>query len=255
MKAVNSRAWQSSWPWILLFTLIVAIPQIECSNYLLMAPSKATITSTFCPFLQQYYTDTRIHDDYFTYSEKYQDGLIMTWTWIWSCVEKKDRGFISNLISNHSQPQSHIHHHFIIYAFLHSHRYHLHPCEHHVISVLIWRHLPRDQMIYSCTVAQFIETHTHRSQSSQLTCVSALWGIQLWHLISQPDQITQPGITERMLHLWFTIAPFCMYSCVALQAANYGLILIIMDFVCSEQPLTVRTFYEPLGIWPIRQKG
>lgn len=129
------------------------------------------------------------------------------------------------------------------------------PCHLSPDSWLIWRHLPRDQMIYSCPDAQFIETHTHRSQSSRLTCVSALWGIQLWHLISQPDQITQPGITERMLHLWFTIPPFCMYSCVALQAANYGLILIIMDFVCSEQPLTVRTFYEPLGIWPIRQKG
>lgn len=168
MKAVNSRARQSSWPWILLFTLTVAIPQIECSNYLLMAPSKATITSTLCPFLQQYYTDTRIHDDYFTYSEKYQDGLIMTWTWIWICVEKKDRGFISNLISNHSQPQSHIHHHIIIYAFLHSHRYHLHPCEHHVISVLI----PDWSEDISRETRWFIHVQTHNLLKHTHTGVS-----------------------------------------------------------------------------------
>lgn len=148
--------------------------------------------------------------------------------------------------------------HNIADAFFHSHRYHLHPYEHHVISVLIpdWS----EDISQRTTWFIHVQTHnllkyTHRSQSSLLTCISALWGIQLWHLISQRDQITQPGITERMLHLWFTIPPFCMYSCVALQAANYGLILIIMDVVCSQQPVTLHTFYEPLGIWPIRQKG
>lgn len=127
------------------------------------------------------------------------------------------------------------------------------PCHLSPYSLLIW-HLPwgPDDLFMS---RRTIYWNTHTNHSSRLTCASALWGIQLWHLISQPDQITQSGITERMLHLWFTTPPFCMYSCVALQAANYGLILIIMDFVCSQQPLTVCTFYEPLGIWPISQKG
>lgn len=44
-----------------------------------------------------------------------------------------------------------------------------------------------------------------------------------------------------------------MYSC-ALHTANYALTLIIMDFVCSQQPLTAHTLYELLGIGPIRQK-
>lgn len=83
----------------------------------------------------------------------------------------------------------------------------------------------------------------------------SLWRIQPRRPISQLDQIMKPGITERMLRLWFSTPPFCVYSCVTLQAANYGLILIIMDFVFLQQPLTARTFYEPLGIWPIRQEG
>lgn len=71
-----------------------------------------------------------------------------------------------------------------------------------------------------------------------------LWGIHRRRPISQLDQIKKPGITERMLRLWFSTPPFCVYSCVTLQAANYGLILIIMDFV----------FSTTSHIWPIRQK-
>lgn len=88
--------------------------------------------------------------------------------------------------------------------------------------------------------------HSHRIQSSRL-CTS-FRGIQLWHLISPPHQIAQPEITERIPHLWFAILPFCMYSC-ALHTANYGLTLIIMDFVCSQQPLTARTFLWTIGNW------
>ena len=58
-----------------------------------------------------------------------------------------------------------------------------------------------------------------------------------------------------MLRLWFSTPPFCVYSCVTLQAANDGLNLIIMDLVFLRQLLTVCTLYEPFGIWPIRQKG
>lgn len=122
-------------------------------------------------------------------------------------------------------------------AFFHSHRYHLHH-QHHVTSVLIpdWSEdIPQRTTWFIHVKTHNLLKYTHRSQSSLLTCISALWGIQLWHLIRQHDQIMQPGITERMLHLWFTIPLVCMYSCVALQAANYGLILIIMDFVCSQQ--------------------
>lgn len=122
-------------------------------------------------------------------------------------------------------------------------------CIHYVIPLLI----PDWSKGVSLETASFIHVqthnllkHSHRIPSSRL-CTS-FRGIQLWHLISPPDQIAQPEITERILHLWFAILPFCMYSC-ALHTANYGLTLIIMDFVCSQQPLTAHTFLWTIGNW------
>lgn len=127
-------------------------------------------------------------------------------------------------------------------------------CIHYVILLLIldWsKGVSLETTLFIHVQTHNLLKHSHRIQSSRL-CMG-FRGIQLWHLISPPDQIAQPEITERILHLWFAILPFCMYSC-ALHTANYGLTLIIMDFVCSQQPFTAHTFYELLGIGPIRQK-
>lgn len=122
-------------------------------------------------------------------------------------------------------------------------------CIHYVILLPI----PDRSKGVSLETASFIHVqthnllkHSHRIQSSRL-CAS-FRGIQLWHLISPPHQTAQPEITERILRLWFAILTFCMYSC-ALHPANYGLTLIIMDFVCSQQPLTARTFLWTIGNW------
>lgn len=167
--------------------------------------------------------------------------------WMWSCVNKKDRGIILNRISHHSPSQTESHspslHHICIYSF---------PS---VQPASMWAscHIGPDSsdwyegispeaegpMIYSCPNARFIKTQSVNPLEElkdvvchwlSLVCsyvLLPLWGTQPWSLISQPDQITQPGITERMLRLWFSTPPFWIYSCASLQAANYGLSLII----------------------------
>lgn len=153
--------------------LFVVIPHIKFGYFFIDGTLKSVhninINSGLLTFhnnhFVQQYTGTRIQI-FYTLSDIKKKWFDHDITWQWKERKENDRGIILNVISHHSQSQSHTHHQFIINAFLHSHRYHLHPCEHHVISVLIpyWSDIyPEDQMIYSCPDARFIETHTHKS--------------------------------------------------------------------------------------------
>lgn len=115
---------------------------------------KTTKTSTSWPFLQQCCAQEYVIA---TYTSDIQNYSRM----FWSChargldcshVSMKSTGGMISLSdfpsSTFTNSHIHSHHHSIIYAFLPSYWYHLHPCEHQIISVLIplwliWRHLPR----------------------------------------------------------------------------------------------------------------
>lgn len=147
----------------------------------------------------------------------------MVWSWsnmTVKLVHEKDRGIIWNLISHNSQSHPPSLHHKCISSFPSVPPASVwEPCHLSPYSLLIW-HLPwgPDDLFMSRRTIYW-NTQTQISLACSHVHTSALRGIQLCHLISQPDQIRQPGITERMLHLWFTTPPFCMYSCVALQGS------------------------------------